>query len=95
MPARPSAAQERALGAVNSWDKAQHGGAEGHMGHSFTGGGTSSCRRAIRHEDRLVEHQSRVLKGCNMKGSKPKIPTKRTNVSVVAVQLVQHNDRSS
>ena len=67
----------------------------GQMGHFFTGGGTSSCRRAKQGEDRLVEHQSRVLKGCNMKGSKPKIPTKRTNVAVVAEQLVQHNHRSS
>ena len=95
MPARPSAAQERALGAVNPWDKAQHRRAEGQMGHSFTGGGTSSCRRANQGEDSLVEHQSRLLMGCDKQGSKPKIPAKRMNVAVVAVQLVQHNDRSS
>ena len=95
MPARPSAAQERALGAVNSWDKAQHRRAEGQMGHFFTGGGTSSCRRAKALEDRLVEHQSRLLMGCDKQGSKPKIPAKRTNVAVVAEQLVQHNHRSS
>ena len=95
VPARPSAAQEWALGAVYPWDKAQHGGAEGQIGHSFTGGGTSSCRRAIRQEDSLIEHQSRLLMGCNTKGSKPKNASKRMNVAVVDEQLVQHNDRSS
>ena len=95
MPARPSAAQERALGAVNPWDKAQHGGAEGQIGHFFTGGGTSSCRRANQGEDSLVEHQSRVIMGCNKEGSKPKNPAKRSNAAVVAEQLVQHKDRSS
>ena len=93
MPARPSAAQERALGAVYPWDKAQHRRAEGQIGHFFTGGGTSSCRRAKALEDRLVEHQSRLLMGCQ--GSKQKIPAKRTNVAVVAEQLVQHRYRSS
>ena len=67
----------------------------GQMGHFFTGGGTSSCRRAIRQEDRLVEHQSRLLMGCDKQGSKPKIPAKRTNVAVVDEQLVLHRDRSS
>ena len=95
MPARPSAAQERALGAVYPWDKAQHRRAEGQMGHSFTGGGTSSCRRANTEEDRLVEHQSRVLVGCNKQNSKAKKASKRMNVAVVAEQLVQHRDRSS
>jgi len=33
--------------------------------------------------------------GCNKLGSKPKIPTKRTNVAVVDEQLVQQEDRSS
>ena len=96
VPARPSAAQERALGAVYPWDKAQHRPAEGQIGHSFTGGGTSSCRRAKGEEDRLVEHRSRVLMGCKKhKNSKPKNAAKRTNVAVVAEQLVQHNHRSS
>ena len=80
---------------LSLWDKAQHGRAEGQMGHSFTGGGTSSRRRANQGEDRLVEHQSRVLMGCNKKGSKPKNAAKRMNVAVAAEQLVQHNDRSS
>ena len=65
------------------------------MDHSFTGAGTSSCRRANTEEDRLVEHQNRVLVGCNKEGSKPKDAAKRTNVTVVAEQLVQHRDRSS
>ena len=95
MPARPSAAQERALGAVNPWDKAQHQRAEGQIGHFFTGGGTSSCRRAKSEEDRLVEHQSRLLKGCNTKGSKPKNAASSANVAVVDEQLVQQEDRSS
>ena len=80
MPARPSAAQERALGAVNSWDKAQHGRAEGQIGHSFTGGGTSSCRRAKREENSLVEHQTRLVKGCNKEDSKERNPASSTNV---------------
>jgi hypothetical protein len=33
--------------------------------------------------------------GCDKQGSKPKNPAKRTNVAVVAEQLVQHKYRSS
>ena len=65
------------------------------MGQYFTGGGTSSSRRANTEEDRLVEHQTHLLMGCDKQGSKPKNASKRTNVAVVDEQLVQHNDRSS